>query len=150
MTMENDNTGVVIDTLREAGYAWGAVLFGTFERWWREKNGSDLDRLSLQEFSQHCSDFFSQTGWGQLTIKDGTDGTAIAEFTSCWEAEANKYSGCHITTGLLSGFFGKFANHPLAVLELSNSDGSVPSAATPVRFALGNADTILAYAAPGE
>lgn len=125
-----------VDVLREAGYAGGNSLFQTFEEWSREKHGGEVLGLPLAEFSERCADFFSSIGWGRLTVKEGENGTAIAEIEDCWEREGSDQSGCHITTGLLSAFFGKIADHPLAVLELTESS------AASCKFALGNAGTI--------
>src|SRR5688572_11824746 len=112
-------TGDGVDALREAGYAGGNSLFDSFANWARDKDGMDVTQLPLPEFSERCAEFFRTAEWGQLTVKDGDNGVAIAEVENCWESAASQHtdghSGCHITTGLLSAFFGKMADYPMAV-----------------------------------
>lgn len=129
--IQNDNG---MNALREAGYAGGNSLFDSFAGWAREKNDVDVTQLPLQEFSKHCAEFWRQAGWGELTVREGENDTAVAEVANCWEVSSDG-DGCHITTGLLSAFFGKLSDYPLAVLETQCSPEKC-------RFAMGSVEAI--------
>ncbi|MEQ1692163.1 MAG: 4-vinyl reductase, partial [Gemmatimonas sp.] len=62
-------------------------------------------------------DFFSEFGWGQLQFTSLSDAVIAVDADDWGEAEGSG-GGCHVSTGLFAGFFGRLANAPIAVLEV--------------------------------
>ncbi len=119
--------------LQEAGYAGGEAVFASFRAWLREHNGDGgvdgagsgapraPEDLDVPTFERYASAYFRDAGWGTLTI--GTLRDAVATLDSADWGEADPDSGvdhpsCHLTTGMFADFFGRIADHPLAVLEV--------------------------------
>ncbi len=122
-----------IDTLREAGYAGGRALRSAFGRWLIERSAGNAEDLSLDEFSSLAAEFFSDAGWGRLSLKPLHDALAVMDIDDCWEAREGA-SGCHITTGSLAGFLATLTDYPVAVMEVECGGHG----GGPCRFLAGN------------
>ncbi|MEP6691293.1 MAG: V4R domain-containing protein [Gemmatimonadaceae bacterium] len=130
--------------LREAGYAGGEAVWSSFVGWLASNGHHDPADLSLEELEARASEYFSDAGWGALSIGTlGTqDGAVMTVDSVDWgEADATSHldgPACHFTTGMLADFFGRLSDEPLAVLEVEcRSTG-----ADRCRFLLGNGDVM--------
>lgn len=127
--------------LQEAGYATGVGHAATLREWLQERGDGDLDALPLTLFQARVGEFFEQLGWGRVTLgtESGTvtvvDGALWAEWTPRAPGEP---PNCHFTTGMLAGFFGTLADHPLAVLEVDVPGGAPRTC----RFLVGSAASL--------
>ncbi len=127
--------------LQDAGYAGGDTLFASFTAWLQDRGEGPPEGLDLDVFEQRASEYFRDAGWGSLAI--GTLRDAVATLDSADWGEADPASGvdhpsCHLTTGMFADFFGRIADHPLAVLEVEcRSAGD-----SRCRFLVGNADVM--------
>lgn len=107
--------------LQEAGYASGVAHAAAFRDWLDQRGEGDPGSLPLSHFGQRVGELFAALGWGELTLHtDAEPATRIdasewAEWRPRVEGEA---PACHFSTGMLAGFFGELAGHPLAVLEV--------------------------------
>jgi len=127
--------------LQEAGYAGGGALFASFSAWLAARGDEAAEDLDLPTFEQRASEYFRDAGWGTLTI--GTLQQAVATLDSTDWGEADPaagldHPGCHLTTGMFADFFGRIADHPLAVLEVECRSAGAPRC----RFLIGNADVM--------
>jgi predicted hydrocarbon binding protein len=107
--------------LQEAGYAGSDTLFRSFREWLRGRIDAEPGELSLEEFGELASHFFRDAGWGTLQIGSLREAVATVDSEDWGEsdpASALDHPGCHLTTGMLAGFFGHIAERPLAVLEV--------------------------------
>lgn len=137
-----------VNALREAGFAGGESVHAAFEQWLGElvageseyRASIDASELLIDEFGEHAAGFFRDAGWGEVAFsRDDAEGVAIVDVVDCWEGGvAAPGNGCHITTGLLSAFFGRIAGYPIAVLETECCEGE-PSRC---RFLMGNAEVM--------
>lgn len=128
--------------LQEAGYAGGEQLFASFGEWLRAGGEATApEELALEEFERQAAAFFRDGGWGSLTIGSLQDAVATLDSADWGEADpgaALDHPGCHLTTGMFADFFGRVADHPLAVLEVEcRSMGDARC-----RFLLGNAEVM--------
>jgi uncharacterized protein len=127
--------------LQEAGYAGGEPLFASFAAWLADRGEPAPEDLEVGTFEQRASEYFHDAGWGTLAI--GTLHDAVATLDSPDWGEADPASGldhpaCHLTTGMFADFFGRIADHPLAVLEVEcRSAGDARC-----RFLIGSADVM--------
>ncbi|MEO8576199.1 MAG: hypothetical protein ABI556_05855, partial [Gemmatimonadales bacterium] len=125
--LSSTSPDAAVAALREAGFAGGAAVYSAFEEWLAERGVTDTSsgknaagELSLEEFGNGTTQFFRDSGWGDVTLShDDDEGVAIVDIEKCWEGSisAADAPGCHITTGLLAAFFGQIAGYPVAVLE---------------------------------
>jgi predicted hydrocarbon binding protein len=110
-----------IEALRDAGYAAGSALFDSFGEWLEERGERAPAALSEHQFGPLVSEFFAAAGWGELNIT-GVSEAVMAIDAHEWcevDPEGNRdMPGCHVSTGLFAGFFGRLADAPLAVLEV--------------------------------
>jgi uncharacterized protein len=128
---------------QEAGYAGGAALFEAFRGWLSARGADAPESLPLEEFQRLAGEFFSQTGWGSLTV--GTLHEAVATLDSPNWGESSpgagmEYPCCNLSAGMLADFFGRVADAPLAVMEVECRS----SGAERCRFLLGSADVMQA------
>jgi uncharacterized protein len=128
---------------QEAGYAGGAALFEAFRGWLEARDAGAPESLPLDEFQQLAADFFREAGWGTLSV--GTLHDAVATLDSPDWGEASPDAGmehpcCHLSAGMLSDFFGRVADAPLAVMEVECRS----SGAERCRFLLGSAEVMQA------
>jgi len=127
--------------LQEAGYAGGEALFASFSAWLREHGEGPPESLEVSMFELRASEYFRDAGWGSLSI--GTLRDAVATLDSPDWGEADPASGvdhpsCHLTTGMFADFFGRIADHPVAVLEVEcRSAGDARC-----RFLVGNSEVM--------
>jgi predicted hydrocarbon binding protein len=125
--------------LQEAGYAGGETVFASFRAWLHEQGLPEPDELEVEEFEHQATAYFRDAGWGSLTI--GSLNDAVATLDSADWGEADPESGldhpaCHLSTGMFADFFGRIADHELAVLEVEcRSMGHERC-----RFLIGNAE----------
>ena len=107
--------------LQEAGYAGSEAVFASFRLWLRGRRHAEPGELTLDEFAALASEYFESTGWGSLRVGSLGDAVATVDSENWGEADpaaALDQPGCHLTTGMLAGFFGQVADVPLAVLEV--------------------------------
>ncbi len=124
------------EALHEAGHAGGAALYAAFAEQVRSEGGADPSEMPLEDFSAKASSFFSEAGWGRLTLRSSHDALAVVDIDGCWEASSA--GGCNITTGVLAGFLGPLADYQVAVMEIEcSSEGSATC-----RFLAGNAEVM--------
>lgn len=124
-----------IEALHEAGHAGGSALYAAFADQVRSGGGTDPAEMTLEEFSDRASSFFSEAGWGSVRLRSSHDALAVIDIDNCWEAESGS-GGCHIATGVLAGFLAPLADYPVAVMEIEcGSEGSASC-----RFLAGNAE----------
>lgn len=128
--------------LQEAGFAGGEELYGEFAEWLLATRGverpADLDAALLSEV---LSEFFTDQGWGELTV--APLGPAVLALDAPAWAEAaedgrSEFPSCHLTCGLLADFLGRLSDGLVAVMEVecrSRGDGRC-------RFLAGAPDTL--------
>ena len=127
--------------LQESGYAGGEQLFASFRDWLRAAGGGEPEELELEQFEQRASEFFREAGWGTLHIGSLYDAVATLDSPDWGEADpasALDHPGCHLSTGMLADFFGRIADHTLAVLEVECRSAG----ASRCRFLIGNAEVM--------
>jgi len=142
-----------VGLLRNAGYAGGDSIFAAFEKWVRDPgriaaapagDGAEAfaGDLALTEFGARASGFFREAGWGDVSFSSAEDeGAAVVDIVNCWEGAAaagETVPGCHVTTGMLAGFFGRIAGYPIAVLETECCATGSPRC----RFMMGTAEVM--------
>ncbi len=108
--------------LQEAGYAGGEALFASFSAWLRDRGIGDAgsSRRADVRAAGHRNTSATPAG-ARSTI--GTLREAVATLDSADWGEADPGSAldhpaCHLTTGMFADFFGRIADHPVAVLEV--------------------------------
>jgi predicted hydrocarbon binding protein len=126
--------------LQEAGYTAGDALYDAFAAWLAGRGRGAPESLDLETAQAEASAFFHESGWGEVTFQPL--GAAVAVDAPRWsEADGSAelgLPGCAFGTGLLSGFFGRLADAPLAALEVEcRSAGDARC-----RFLLGGAETL--------
>jgi predicted hydrocarbon binding protein len=127
--------------LQEAGYAGGEALFASFSGWLASRGAEAPEDLDLPTFEQRATEYFRDAGWGSLTIGTLHDAVATLDSTDWGEADPSAgldHPGCHLTTGMFADFFGRIADHPLAVLEVECRSAG----AARCRFLIGNAEVM--------
>jgi len=104
----------LVAILQEAGYAAGEGLYRSFAA---TNNPADLDADMLAET---LSEFFTNGGWGSVTITPVGTG-ALALDSSDWvEAEPGTAQSpmCFFSAGMLADFLGRLSDETVAVLEV--------------------------------
>jgi predicted hydrocarbon binding protein len=121
-SLERDTGLQAASYLQEAGFAGGEELYADFSEWLLATHGverpSDLD---AQYLSEVLSQFFSELGWGALSVTPL--GSAVLALDSAEWAEASdetrgEFPSCHLTCGLLADFFGRLSDGLVAVMEV--------------------------------
>lgn len=109
-----------METLRAAGDAGGSALLEAFAQWSKQSAMDDLGDLPVDAFRQRAADFLRSCGWGDVTVVSDSDALIEVSIGDCWETRRkhSDQSGCHLTTGLLHGFFAALAGYELGVMEL--------------------------------
>lgn len=127
--------------LQEAGYAGGDSLFKSFSEWLRDRGLGAPEALEVATFEREASMYFRDAGWGTLAIGSLHDAVATLDSPDWGEADPGSgldHPACHLTTGMFADFFGRVADHPLAVLEVEcRSAGDARC-----RFLVGNPDVM--------
>jgi predicted hydrocarbon binding protein len=127
--------------LQEAGYAGGEQLFASFASWLDAQGLGAPENLDVQTFEQRATEYFRDAGWGSLTIGTLRDAVATLDTADWAEADPSAnldHPGCYLTTGMFADFFGRIADHPLAVLEVECRSAGAPRC----RFLIGNAEVM--------
>ena len=127
--------------LQEAGYAGGEALFASFRDWLAARGAGAPEDLSVEDFERRASEYFHDAGWGSLRVGSLKDAVATLDSDDWGEADPAsqlEFPGCHLTTGILADFFGRLADHPLAVLEVECRSMGAPRC----RFLIGNAEVM--------
>ena len=130
-------SAVPLDAVRDAGYHAGQALYDAFSAWLAERGEAVPESLDDAHFTALTGAFFAEFGWGQLQFTSLSD-AVIAIDTVDWVESEGLGGGCHVSTGLFAGFFGRLANAPIAVLEVqcrASSDSRC-------RFLLGSLDVL--------
>lgn len=107
-------------TLRAAGDAGGNALLEAFAQWSKQTAVDDLADLPVDAFRQRAAEFLRFCGWGDVAVNSDSDALIEVSIGDCWETQRKHgdQSGCHLTTGLLHGFFAALAGYELGVMEL--------------------------------
>ncbi len=137
--VESPSNPVSVDSIRDAGYHAGQALFEAFTAWLASHGESTPESLDDANFPRLASQFFEEMGWGSMDISNLSDAVVAIDAHDWAEGDAEG-SGCHVSTGLLAGFFGRLAEAPIAVLEVECRGIDDPRC----RFLLGSVD-VLAY-----
>jgi bacteriochlorophyll 4-vinyl reductase len=127
--------------LQEAGFAGGATVFAAFQDWLVARGADDIAQLSLTAFASQASAFFSESGWGTLSVESRHDVVAMLTSSDWAESDpgsASDHPSCHWTTGMFAEFFGRVAGERLAVLEVECRSAG----ASTCRFVVGSADVV--------
>jgi predicted hydrocarbon binding protein len=130
--------------LRDAGYAGGDAVYAAFAAFVREKDLIDPKDLEVTLFFRRAGEFWTRNGWGTTTFRAEGDAFCVVEMDGCWEANPEDQPdprGCHLTLGMLGAFLGKFADYPVAVLEIEGP----ATDSTRCRFLAGNTEMVAAY-----
>lgn len=115
--VESPVSSVTIDSVRDAGYHAGQALFDAFAAWLGERGETTPASLTDLRFSSLASEFFAEYGWGQLQFTSISDAVIALDSEDWGEADGHG-GGCHVSTGLFAGFFGRLADAPISVLEV--------------------------------
>jgi len=128
--------------LQEAGYAAGPALFTAFGQWLRARGEPAPESLHVARFEQLASEYFTESGWGSVTVGSLHDVVATLDATDWWEDAViggeSEHPGCDFTVGLLASFFGQVADQPLAVLQVEYGAAGSPRS----RFLVGSAEVL--------
>jgi hypothetical protein len=128
---------VLIDAVRDAGYAAGQALFDHFSAWLADRREHGPDDLLDSRFPTLLREYFAEIGWGLVQLSSLSDAVMVLDAND-WGEAAAEAGGCPVSTGLFAGFFGRLADAPLSVLEVT------PDAAAEgqCRFLLGSVDVL--------
>lgn len=109
-----------METLRAVGDAGGASLLAAFAEWSDASGAADPADLPVDAFRQSVAEFLEWCGWGTTSLHTSSDTLIEVGIADCWEThrQPDAHSGCHLTTGLLHGFFAGLAGYELGVMEL--------------------------------
>jgi predicted hydrocarbon binding protein len=136
--------------LQEAGYAGGEAMYASFTAWAHERGVAAPEDLELSAFEQWASAYFREAGWGSLAVGSLHDSVATLDSADWGEADPSsgaEQPSCHLTTGMFADFFGRVADHPIAVLEVECRSAG----AARCRFLVGSAEVMTAvYDRMGE
>ena len=120
--LERDTGLQAASYLQEAGFAGGEELHSEFAEWLLATCGverpADLDSQFLSEV---ISQFFSELGWGALTVTPLGDSVLAldsGEWAEASEDARGEFPSCHLTCGLLADFFGRLSEGLVAVMEV--------------------------------
>lgn len=107
--------------LRDAAYAGGDSMYDAFKAYVTERDGVDPRDLAVGTFFERAGAFWTESGWGTTTFSEADSAFCAVDIDGCWEASLDDQPdprGCHLTIGFLGAFLGKFADYPVAVLEV--------------------------------
>jgi hypothetical protein len=121
-SLERDLGANAAAYLQEAGFVGGTDLFNAFCAWLAESTGvADPGTLDAAHLPGVLTAFFSNLGWGSLSVAPLGDAVLALDSADWAEADPNAgaaYPSCHVTGGLLSAFFGHLGAGMMAVLEV--------------------------------
>ncbi|HTR77062.1 MAG TPA: V4R domain-containing protein [Gemmatimonadaceae bacterium] len=107
--------------LQDAGYAGAAPVYEAFARWLATRGYESPERVGAAAFGAEASAFFAEAGWGSLELGNLGHGVATLDSNDWAEADpahALEFPGCYYTAGVLSDFFSRLADGPVAVMEV--------------------------------
>lgn len=107
--------------LREVGFATGEALYEALEQWTREHYQVDSPRaLDGAYLGEALSGFFTDAGWGMVTVSDLTPSVMSVDAPGWAEAESHgaEYPSCHFSCGMLADFFTRLGGSQAAVMEV--------------------------------
>jgi predicted hydrocarbon binding protein len=131
-------------TLRDAAYAGGDAMYDAFASSVEATDSVDPQELGLGTFFQRAGEFWTRSGWGETTFSEAEGAFCAVDIAGCWEASLDDQPdprGCHLTVGMIGAFLGKFADYPVAVLEVEGP----ATDSDRCRFLAGSMDMIAAY-----
>ena len=135
--VSDSNAAVPPDAVRDAGFRAGAAMYDSFSTWLSYRGEYGPESLEDGRFAALVSEFFAAAGWGEIAITSLSDAVVAIDSDRWSEADAAG-GGCLVTTGIFSGFFGRLAEAPIAVLEVEcRSTGE-----SRCRFLLGSGDVL--------
>ena len=129
--------------LQDAGYAGGEALYSSFRDWARARGDTEAGELSTGEFGTLASEYFREAGWGSFELATLQEAAAVIDSTDWQEADpamSLAHPGCHLTTGMLAGFFACVGDAPMAAMEVECRSAG----ASRCRFLIG-AGPVLTY-----
>jgi len=133
---------VPVEVVRDAGYAAGRALYEHFATWLADRGEHGPNELPDERFPGLVAEFFVATGWGTLTLTSISDAVMAVDASNWSEATGTETpgngNGCHISTGMFAGFFGRLADAPISVLEVECEASGDPHC----RFLLGSVDVL--------
>lgn len=136
-SVESPLSAISVDSVRDAGYHAGQALYDSFSAWLADRGETTPDSLDDARFASIAGDFFADFGWGALQFTSLSD-AVIAADSAEWAESEGFGGGCHVSTGLFAGFFGRLASAPIAVLEVQcRASGDARC-----RFLLGSVDVL--------
>jgi predicted hydrocarbon binding protein len=112
-----DLGGNAATNLQEAGYGGAGGVFEAFAKWLAARGGPAPEELALDDFAAAMGEFFATSGWGTLGFSVGDGGVASIESSNWSEAGDGTALSCYFTNGLLTDFFGRITDAPVAVME---------------------------------
>jgi predicted hydrocarbon binding protein len=104
----------LITILQEAGYAAGEGLFQTFTA------GTSATDLDADMLGETLSEFFTNGGWGAVTLTPIGTGALALDSTDWAEADPGTAQApmCFFSAGMLADFLGRLSDETIAVLEV--------------------------------
>jgi hypothetical protein len=135
--MESPASAVTVNSVRDAGFHAGQALFDAFTSWLGERGERTPDTLDDVRFGVLADEFFTELGWGSFRLTSLSDSVMTLDSDDWGESDIHG-TGCHVTTGMFAGFFGRVADAPIAVLEVECRAGSEGRC----RFLLGSVDVL--------
>ena len=121
-SLERDTGLNAASYLQEAGFAGGEELFqgfaGWLERTYHVSPPADLETAHMTEV---LGRFFTETGWGELSVEPLGDAVLALdspEWAEAGDRSDGGYPTCHFSCGLLAEFLGRIAAEPVAVMEV--------------------------------
>ena len=128
---------VPLDVVRDAGFAAGQALFDHFSAWLADRSEQGPDHLLDERFPVLLRDYFFELGWGLVRLSALSDAVMVLDASNWGEADADG-GGCPVSTGLFAGFFGRLADAPISVLEVTDDSADDGQC----RFLLGSVDVL--------
>lgn len=121
-SLERDTGPQAASYLQEAGFAGGEELYAAFAGWLGREYGlerpADLDASHLNTV---LSRFFSESGWGALTVTRLSEAVLAldaADWAEALDEGGAIYPTCHLSCGMLADFLGRVGEGPVAVMEV--------------------------------
>lgn len=128
---------IPVDVVRDAGFAAGEALFDHFSAWLTDRSEQGPDSLVDERFPILLREYFFETGWGLLQLSPLSEAVMVLDGNS-WGEAGGDAGGCPVSTGIFAGFFGRLADGPIAVLEVTSESAR----AGECRFLLGSVDVL--------
>ena len=131
------HSAIPVEAVRDAGYAAGQALFDHFSAWLADRGEHGPDDLLDSRFPILVREYFYEIGWGLVQLGSLSEAVMVLDANN-WGESADATSGCPVSTGLFAGFFGRLADAPISVLEVTAEF----AASGQCRFLLGSIDVL--------